>query len=311
MLRGGNYMLKEIYDLLDHYSFFQDRNGYMIHEIQNYGRNSKFMITFQNEVYLVLVSKKRIQKYIPRLSKLGNDYKELIEFRYLSEDHNVLVLNYYGGIGGHDLSYFSKNQTPVDSEQLSQRLYNLIQSLHSKKSDYIDFDENGTTWYEYILYELTKTLDESYHNKAITKIEYNKIMECIKLNRIYFEQVETCYIHGDLTIVNICYNQDEDKLYLIDYDDFTIGDPFFDFSRIMNFADESAILKKFKEQYFPNIEDNIIHTIYTLRVTLNWYNFIIKRNLTYDLPVLEIRDLMEKVNLFLNKSIHSIESNRE
>lgn len=45
--------------------------------------------------------------------------------------------------------------------------------------------------------------------------------------------------------------------------------------------------------YYKDIENNIIYILYTLRTTLNWYNFITERPyLNYSLPIDEIKQLI-------------------
>ena len=111
-----------IYQLLDHYSFFQERKGYKVQEIQNYGRQSKFLVQYQEEYYTVFVSEKRIQKYLSRLKFLSDDYYKMIQFKYLSDDHRVLVLGYYGNIDGKNLSLFSHVSELSDEIVASQIL---------------------------------------------------------------------------------------------------------------------------------------------------------------------------------------------
>ena len=294
--------MKNVREFLLQYSFFQKRFDFQIHEIQNYGRSSKVKVTFHDETYLVLIKKSRIIKYISRLNILEDDYRKLIEFRYLSQDGNVLVLNYYGGIGGHDLTYFQSNDFVDSPKRCAQRLYECICRLHATSCNYIDFDSKGANWYEYVRNLLIESLDHALAFQAITKNQKQMVLDVIDQNQEYFLNVSTCYIHGDLTIVNVCYHPNKDLFYLIDYDDFIIGDPFYDFSRLMNFSENSEILKEFKNLYFPNIEKNIIHLIYTLRVTLNWYCFILRKQLDYELPVLEISNLLNQLNLMNEKN---------
>lgn len=283
-----------IYQLLDHYSFFQERKGYKVQEIQNYGRQSKFLVQYQEEYYTVFVSEKRIQKYLSRLKFLSDDYYKMIQFKYLSDDHRVLVLGYYGNIDGKNLSLLS-HVSELSDEIVASQILELMKKLHYHKASYIDFDSKGSTWYEYIQSMLRESLNKSYSLGAISDVERNKVLEIIQLNQKYFESVDCCYIHGDLTIVNVCYSKSLESVYFIDYDDFMIGDPFYDYSRLMNFASDSSILSVFKEKYCSDIDDNIIHTIYTLRVTLNWFNYIKEHDLDYELPVKEIKCLLEKI----------------
>lgn len=288
--------MDNLYTLLNQYSFFQEREGYKIHEFQNYGRKSKFLVSYQNEYYTVIIEEERIRNYINKIKKLGDFYKNIIELKYLSEDYKVLVLNYYGGIEGKDLSYYSRNQIDLP-DGLDKRLIHILNHIHSNKSPYININdlEDQNSWYEYVYSKLTKSLIKTYEYKGIKKEDITKIQNIIKKNKKYFETVETCYIHADVTSVNVCYNSATDQLYLIDFDDFMIGDPLFDYSRMFNFSKEIPVFAKIEKDLYPNIEENIIHLLYTLRVTLNWYWFILERNLENELPIEEINALLKKI----------------
>lgn len=68
-----------------------------------------------------------------------------------------------------------------------------------------------------------------YINEEQEKI----IMSLLKKNKEYYKNVKPCFIHGDLTPNNTCYNFKNKKLYFIDFDMFEIGDPFIDTSKII------------------------------------------------------------------------------
>lgn len=74
-----------------------------------------------------------------------------------------------------------------------------------------------------------------------------------------------------------------------------IGDPFYDYSRMANFTEEISLYKEVQEKLYPDIENNIIHQLYTLRVVLNWYCFIIEKNLEFDLPINWIKYIINKL----------------
>lgn len=288
--------LEELYNFLNKYSFFQKRKEFEIHNIQNYGRKSKFLVIYKNENYIVLIDEERIQNYLNRLQLLGRPFKEIIELKYISSDKKVMVFNYYGGLAGKDLSYLYRNLIDLP-DNLAERMFRLLENIHSYKISYINVDkkEETKTWFDFIYYKITKSLIKTYEYKGIRKKDIINIQKIIKKNKTYFDEVETCFIHADVTSVNVCYNPILDKLYLIDFDDFMVGDPLYDYSRMFNFSKEIPIFKKIQESYYPNIENNIIHLLYTLRVTLNWYWFVLERKLEYELPSKEIKELLNKI----------------
>ncbi len=176
-------------------------------------------------------------------------------------------------------------------------MLHILNQIHSHKKEYVNINEaeDQNSWYEYIYSKLSKSLNRAYEYNGIQKEDIIKIQDIIKRNKDYFDKVETCYIHADVTSVNVCYNATTDKLYLIDFDDFMVGDPLFDYSRMFNFSKEIPIFAKIEKEFYPNIEENIIHLLYTLRVTLNWYWFILERNLNYELPIQELNSLLKKI----------------
>lgn len=286
----------KLYNFLNNYSFFQKMPGYKIRNIQDFGRCSKYLIEYQDKYYTLLIKKKTINCYIQKLESFDTFFKDTVKLIWYSEDRKVMVFDYYGGIDGHDLTYYHRNSIELPSN-LSDRLITLLDNLHSHKAKFINVTKNKkvTDWYSYFNYMISKTLNKTLKLKGITLEEKKRIKKIILENKAYFDSVETCYIHADITSVNVCYNFTTDNLYLIDFDDFMIGDPFYDYSRMANFTEEISLYKEVQEKLYPDIENNIIHQLYTLRVVLNWYCFIIEKNLEFDLPINWIKYIINKL----------------
>lgn len=104
-----------------------------------------------------------------------------------------------------------------------------------------------------------------------------------------------------MTPLNVCVDIENQNLYLIDYDDFKIGDPLMDISRIINCKNMSKVFSVLVDKYYYKYENNINHLFYTLRVNVNWYNHIIekKQENIYDLEKAK-KDIFNIIEDILN-----------
>lgn len=270
--------MNEIIKRLNEYEFFLGKN-IEIYNIQDYGRNSKFKVKINEKYYTLMLDEKKIALYIRKLNILGDNFKKIIGFCYLSDDNKILVLDYYGNNKGIDLVKIeNSNYCIIDSHKYSIELKNIIDNFHSNKVDYIDFsDKNYNSWKEYYLDEIGSKIESIYNQKLIDDCTREKLVNKLNSSSKVYENFETSFIHADITPLNVCINTEKNNIYLIDYDDFKIGDPLMDISRIINCKDMSKVFKTLVDNYYYKYENNINHLFYTLRVNINWYNHIIEK----------------------------------
>lgn len=272
--------LDDLHIILNQYDFFEQLNDYEIIPIQDYGRKSKFKIKTENKVYTLILTQERIKPYINKIKKLGEPFKKIVGYRYLSKDEKILILDYFGDNNGMDIVKLEKNGFNVEDDIYVKQLKNIIDNIHSNKTEFINFIDkhNYITWKDYYLDEIKNKIDSIYNQKIITNNIYERLLTKLYDSISELNSRENCLIHADVTPLNVCINTKTKQLYLIDYDDFKIGDPLMDISRIINCKNMSKIFNRMVELYYKNYERNINHLFYTLRIHINWYNHIIEHN---------------------------------
>lgn len=292
--------MNEVINLLNKYEFFKGKN-FQVFGIQDYGRKSKFKVEMDKKYYTVLITEKRISPYVLKLEIFGQWFQELIGFQYLSEDKKILVLDYPGNNKGLDLVKLQQKYTTLPYEDYSNRLKKLLDEIHATTLEYVDFSkEKYSSWREYYLKEISEKIDKIYQDNLIDEKTWKELLKKLEESSQVYLNFKPTLIHADVTPLNVCVNIEEDLLYLIDYDDFKIGDPIMDISRIINFKNTCQVFRKMVDKFYSNYEDNINHLFYTLRVNVNWYYHIIekKQESIYDLGQAkkEILMVIEQIN---------------
>ena len=230
----------------------------------------------KGKCYTLILSEERIKPYIKKLAILGDNFKKIIGLKYLSEDNKVLILDYFGNGNGIDLV---KIDSTLENNDYELQLKNILDNIHSIKHEYVDFSINGyKDWKDYYLSEISDKIINIYNQNLITNDVKKILLEKLEESSKRYIDFQTTLIHADVTPLNVCINKEDNSLYLIDYDDFKIGDPLMDISRIINCKDMSKIFKLLVDKYYYQYENDINHLFYTLRVNINWYNHIIEKN---------------------------------
>lgn len=264
-----------IEEALKKYNFFEGKE-FEVFNIQDYGRKSKFKIKMKGKCYTLILSEERIKPYIKKLAILGDNFKKIIGLKYLSEDNKVLILDYFGNGNGIDLV---KIDSTLENNDYELQLKNILDNIHSIKHEYVDFSINGyKDWKDYYLSEISDKIINIYNQNLITNDVKKILLEKLEESSKRYIDFQTTLIHADVTPLNVCINKEDNSLYLINYDDFKIGDPLMDISRIINCKDMSKIFKLLVDKYYYQYENDINHLFYTLRVNINWYNHIIEKN---------------------------------
>ena len=290
-----NNIEKQLYK----YDFFNDKI-FKIYSIQDYGRKSKYKIEINNKYYTLILTSSRINPYINKFKYLGDDFKKIIGFKYLSYDNSVLLLDFFGNNKGIDLIKIDNKIKDEELDNYCEKLKSIIDNIHSNKVDYIDFSNNNyKNWKEYYIDEISQKIYSIYNQKLIDNKLYEKLINILETSSKVYNNFQTNFIHADITPLNVCINLEDKDIYLIDYDDFKIGDSLMDISRIINCKNMSKIFKKLVDKYYVDYENNINHLFYTLRVNINWYNHIVnkKQEDIYDLEKAknDIFDIIEKI----------------
>lgn len=266
--------MNEIEEVLKKYNFFEGKK-FEIFGIQDYGRKSKFKLKIDEKYYTLILSEERIKPYINKIAILGESFKKIIGFQYLSEDNKVLILDYFGNGNGIDLV---KVDSTLENNDYEVQLKNILDNIHSIKQEYVDFSINGyKDWKDYYFSEISDKIINIYKQKLITNGVKKILLEKLEESSKRYIDFQTTLIHADVTPLNVCINKKDNSLYLIDYDDFKIGDPLMDISRIINCKNMSKVFYLLVDKYYSQYENDINHLFYTLRVNINWYNHIIEK----------------------------------
>ncbi len=110
------------------------------------------------------------------------------------------------------------------------------------------------------------------------------------------------YLHGGINEDNVCFNEKTKETYLIDYDDFLVGDTLYEYARMFQY--EIPAFQIIKEKYYPNIEENSIFLIYLLRNYLLGYCFEKENGFAWENSSKNYHRVLEKLKefkMFFNK----------
>lgn len=263
--------MDDIDNLLRQYTYFNGKS-YEIFPIQKFNRKTKFLLVMDGQKYSIIIDEKIIQKYQIRFDKFGDFFKNLVGLKYLSDDKKIMLLNYYGNGEGNAISSF--NQGEIDSEYIAKKIKVLLDSIHKRKSEFLNVTTkfDCKNWYEFIRFYMKAYLDFALEKGDISKEDYNFILQLVDSNKDYFNTVPLCYLHGDVNEDNICFNNEKRDVYLIDFDDFLVGDILYEYARMFQYLHIKSF-KIIKEKYFPTIDNNIIFCLYTFRNQIMEYCF--------------------------------------
>ena len=265
--------MKELKEKLNKYSFFLNKK-YELIPIQKYGKKTKFLVDLKGKKFIVLADEKTVQKYEIRIEKLGQEFTKRIGLQYISDDHQILVLTYYGQGEG---VIFSKLETK-NEEEIAIVLKKEIDKIHEIRRPFVNVSTrfDCKNWYEFIRNYTETYVDYAVLQKDIKKEEATYILREIDKRKEDLLSRPMCMLHGDINEDNVCFLERKKEVYLIDFDDFLIGDILYEYARMFQYLH----IKPFqilKEKYYKDIEKNPLFLIYTLRNQLLGYCFE-KRN---------------------------------
>lgn len=263
--------MKEIYNLLEQYAYF-DGKSYEIFPIQKWNKQTKFLLVMENKKYMIIIDEKTINKYQIRFAKFGDFFKNLVGLKYLSEDGKIILLDYYENGEGKTLSAYQTEE--IDNNSIAEEIKKTLDSIHEHKSEFLNVSTrfDCQNWYEFIYSYMKGYLDFVLEQKEIAKEDYGFILALLERNKEYFNNVSLSYLHGDVNEENVCFIKEKKEVYLIDYDDFLVGDIVYEYARMFQYLHIKAF-KILKEKYYPTIEENIIFWIYIFRNQIMGYCF--------------------------------------
>ena len=190
---------------------------------------------FKNHIIKFFNSRERLEKCIVGLQIMRNTAINVPILQYVCPEKNIIVENYIHGISLNESIMNLTAKTLYDIGQLMGKFHNINTS--SK--------DNGKSWVVTILSDMLQIREilapyENDFSKSIIFVEE----KCRNL----FDNLHFTYVHGDFRPANILYNQTDEKYYLIDFENFMIGDPALDVYKML------SIFKNSNNYVFNDIE---------------------------------------------------------
>ena len=190
---------------------------------------------FKNHIIKFFNSRERLEKCIVGLQIMRNTAINVPILQYVCPEKNIIVENYIHGISLNESIMNLTAKTWYDIGQLMGKFHNINTS--SK--------DNGKSWVVTILSDMLQIREilapyENDFSKSIIFVEE----KCRNL----FDNLHFTYVHGDFRPANILYNQTDEKYYLIDFENFMIGDPALDVYKML------SIFKNSNNYDFNDIE---------------------------------------------------------
>lgn len=201
-------------DLVDDYS--REKNDLIC--FNSYSNDVRL---FKNHIIKSFNSRERLEKCIVGLQIMSNTSINVPQLQYVCPDKRIIVESYIDAIS---LNEYMMQLT-------SKRLYDIGQLMGRFHNVNISSSDNEQTWVATILTDMIQIRQilapyEDDFGESITFVE--------KRCKSLFERLHFTYVHGDFRPANILYNHLEEKYYLIDFENFMIGDPTLDIYKMLS-----------------------------------------------------------------------------
>lgn len=190
---------------------------------------------FKNHIIKFFNSRERLEKCIIGLQIMSNTTINVPIVQYVCPERNIIVENYIPGISLNEYMMRLTTKRLYDIGQLMGKFHDINTSSHN----------NEKSWITTILSDMLQIRQvlAPYENDFIESIAFVE-EKCKNL----FCDLYFTYVHGDFRPANIIYSQSDEQYYLIDFENFMIGDPTLDVYKML------SILKNIKCYTFKDIE---------------------------------------------------------
>lgn len=231
---------------------------------------------FKNHIIKFFSSRERLEKCIVGLQILSNTAINIPTLCYVCPEKNIIVENYISGIS---LNEYMMQLTP-------RKLYDIGLLMGEFHDINTSSQDNEQSWIVTILSDMLqiRQILAPYEDDFIESITFVE-EKCKEL----FSNLHFTYVHGDFRPANIIYNQVDEKYYLIDFENFMIGDPTLDVYKMLSilkngsgytFEDIKAFLngylsiKKLPEKLIDKwVFYDIYYSLRSVRRAINDNNF--------------------------------------
>lgn len=223
-------------DLINDY--FKERNNLVC--FNSYSNDVRL---FRNHIVKTFISRERMEKCIIGLQIMSNTSINVPRVQFICAERNVIVENFINGISLNEYTTYLSNRIIYDIGKIMGHFHNVNVSSSN--------DERK--WVVTILADIMEIRQrlEPYGNDFISSINFveNEIENL-------FHNLHFTYVHGDFRPANIIFCQDDNNYYLVDFENFTIGDPMLDLYKMLsvlkasnnyNYNDVKAFLDGYSE----------------------------------------------------------------
>lgn len=201
-------------DLINDY--LKERNDLMC--FNSYSNDVRL---FKNHIVKTFISRERMEKCIVGLQIMSNTTINVPTVQFVSPERNVIVENYIAGVALNEYTIHLTKKILYEIGRLMGNFHNVNVSSHN--------DEN--TWVVTILADmggirqkLAPYEEDFIESMFFVENESKKI----------FQELHFTYVHGDFRPANIIFSQTEGKYYLIDFENFMVGDPTLDLYKMLS-----------------------------------------------------------------------------
>ncbi|MCI8486201.1 MAG: aminoglycoside phosphotransferase family protein [Clostridia bacterium] len=188
---------------------------------------------FKNHIIKTFNSRERLEKCIIGLQIMSNTSINVPKVLFVCPERNIIVENYINGVALNEYTIHLTRKSLYDIGQLMGNFHNVNVSSY----------DNEDSWVITILSDMLQIRQSlaPYQDDFLDSIDFVE-----RESRQLFKDLHFTYVHGDFRPANMLFSQSEDKYYLIDFENFMIGDPSLDVYKML------CILKS---NCYYNIED--------------------------------------------------------
>ena len=183
---------------------------------------------YKNHIIKFFNSRERLEKCIVGLQIMSNTKINVPTVQYVCPDKNIIVENYIPGIS---LNEYMMNLS-------STRFYDIGRLMGEFHDINTSSKDNENSWIVTILSDMLNIRQilapyQDDFDESIVWVE----KKCKEL----FGDLHFTYIHGDFRPANILYNQIDEQYYLIDFENFMIGDSTLDLYKMLSVLKNSSV----------------------------------------------------------------------
>lgn len=206
-------------DLISDY--FREKNNLMC-----FNSFSNDVRLFKNHIIKTFKRRERLERCIVGLQIMSNTSINVPTIEFICPEKNTIVENYIIGIALNEYTTHLTRKMLYDIGELMGEFHNIS----------VSSNDNEDTWIVTILSDMIKIRQclAPYEPDFIESINYVE-----ENTRKLFQNLHFTYVHGDFRPANIILSHPEEKYYLIDFENFMIGDPTLDVYKMLSILKSS------------------------------------------------------------------------